>query len=78
MVLVDIFPSLFFFFILSGKDYRYRKVFVGMTSVTEKNGPRGAGAILYSSLATAGWRFPSITLVEADEKYLFDLEVHLQ
>ncbi len=39
------------------------------------SGPRGAGAIMYSTLATTGWRFPVTPIVEADEKYLFDLEV---
>jgi hypothetical protein len=39
--------------------------------------PRGAGAILYSNLVSAGWKFPTVYLNEFDEKVLFDLEVKL-
>lgn len=41
-------------------------------------GPKGAGAILYSSLVTNGWRFPTPSLSEEDERLLFDLEVRLK
>lgn len=36
---------------------------------------RGAGAILYSSLVSQGWKFPTFLLTDTDERYLFDLEV---
>lgn len=36
---------------------------------------RGAGAILESSLATDGWKFPKFVLTEADDRFLFDIEV---
>ena len=38
---------------------------------------RGAGAILFSSLVHQGWKFPAFILTDSDERYLFDLEVHL-
>ena len=37
--------------------------------------PRGAGAILFSSLVHQGWQFPAFVLTDSDERYLFDLEV---
>ena len=35
----------------------------------------GAGAIFTTPLAHHGYKFPSVVIVESDEKYLFDAEV---
>ena len=36
-----------------------------------------AGAILFSKLVTNGWKFPYFIFSEADERYLFDIEVNI-
>lgn len=38
-------------------------------------GGRGAGCILASPLCAEGWRFPPVVLTDADDRYLFDIEV---
>ncbi len=39
---------------------------------------RQAGAILNSSLVYAGWHLPEFMLTDADDRFLFDLEVKLK
>jgi hypothetical protein len=34
-----------------------------------------AGAVLFSELSSFGWKFPTFTFSETDERYLFDVEV---
>ncbi len=47
-------------------------------SHNKNNKNLGPSAILSSRLVSQGWKFPNILIVEADEKYLFDVEVKLK
>jgi hypothetical protein len=37
-----------------------------------------ASGILFSALASTGWRLPEVPIIDSDEKYLFDAEVRIK
>lgn len=39
---------------------------------------KGAGSILFTKLVQVGWKFPRVQLTDADEKYLFEIEVRIK
>jgi hypothetical protein len=49
----------------------------GHGSNSQSGAYHGAGAVLHSRLAHTGWKFPLFLLTEKDERWLFDVEVHI-
>jgi hypothetical protein len=48
---------------------------MGVQSWSLRHHSAHAGSILFSSLSSSGWKFPSFLLTDSDERYVFDIEV---
>ena len=59
-------------------DDTSRGQFLLTTEMLSNRSGKGAGAFLDSRLCLQGWRFPVSVLTEADEKFLFDVEVKIR
>ena len=59
---------------LSNRKYKIHAEFIPSNDEYSKllktSSFSGAGGILYSSFSYTGWKFPSLTISEIDEKYL--------